>query len=281
MKSRFVRTTTFIFAAFAFSSLAVSHCLAQEQSPAELAASVRSKWQVIELETESGSDEWAGSYRSSEGPIVSTILAWSPVSGFIVWWENCSKPISRVNHGGAVFRNDSLTLSPQVAETTPGSLKIPSEFVPVKWDAQHFLIPRDQLMKFVYAVNSNSISELETFLLKAGDSEKKRRGRPAVPPEYARYLGMKPINASVSKLGPPIERWHPHVFLNAGERNGVIPGMKFYHSRGNRFYVLDVISVTEDTSEAAIVFTSGDNIRLKAGSRVSSRAPKGREQYLP
>lgn len=259
----------------------------QQELSEHLAALVRNKWEMIEIEAQGANEEWAGRYRAADGPTVTTDLAWSPVSGFIVWWYNCSRPTSaRANHGAAVFENGLLKITPQVSETTPGSFSVASEFIPVKWGAQHFLIPRDDLMKFIYAVNSGSVSELESFLLKAEDTDKNRRGRPAVPREYARYLGLKPISATISSVEPEAERWYPKVILKAGKSAGVIPGMKFYYARrGGAFVVMEVSSVNEYTSEAAVVFVSGtrneEKLRLRPGWRFSSRAPKGHEAYLP
>jgi len=248
---------------------------------------VRSKWEKIEFEALTANEEWAGRYRAYEGPTITTDLSWSPASGFIVWWYNCSRPGSeRVNHGGAVFQNGSLQITPEVSATTPGSFSLPTEYVPVRWGAQHYLIPSQQMMKFVYAVNSGVEFEIETFLQKVDDYEKQRKGRPGVPREYARYLGMKPISASIARVQPKTERWYPNVVLNVGKRARVIPEMKFYHwRRGGRFLVLEVISVDEHTSEAAVVTVGGinddDKLRLKPGWRFSSRAPRSSNQFLP
>lgn len=258
----------------------------QQQLSEPLAALVRNKLEMIEIETAGTNEEWAGRYRASEGPTITTDLAWSPVSGFIVWWYNCSRPTSaRANHGTAVFENGSLKISPRISTDVPGSFTVASEFVPVKWGAQHYLIPRDQLLKFIYAVNSGSEPEIDLFLLKVGDNEKQRRGRPTVPPEYARYLGMKPIRATISSLQPTTQRWYQKVILNAGKSEGVIPEMKFYRlQRGGPFVALEVISVNEHTADAAVVVVSGINeekFPLKRGWRFSSRAPRGSRNYLP
>ena len=134
----------------------------QQELSEHLAALVRSKWEMIELETVGANEEWAGRYQANDGPIITTDLAWAPVSGFIVWWYNCSRPTSaRANHGAAVFENGLLTITPQVSENVPGSFTIPSEFVPIRWGAQHYLIPRDQVLKFIYAVNSTSTWEID------------------------------------------------------------------------------------------------------------------------
>ena len=253
----------------------------------DLAARVRNKFELIQVEAAVAGEEWAGRYQASDGPTITTDLAWSPKSGFIVWWDNCSRPGSaRVNHGGAAFTNGSLKLTPELSENVPGSFRIATEFVPVKWGAQHFLIPQDQLVKFIYAAKSGSVSEVESFLLKKDDYAKPRKGLPAVAPQYARYLRMKPIVASISTVGPEPERWYPKVILNAGKSEGVIPEMKFYFRRGGRFIVFEVTSVDEHTSAAAVVLANTSNnseeeIELKAGWKLSSRAPKGNERFMP
>lgn len=259
----------------------------QQELAEPLAALVRSKWEMIELETAGAHEEWAGRYRAYDGPTITTDLAWSPTSGFIVWWYNCSRPTSaRANHGAAVFENGVLKITPEVSDSVPGSFTVASEYVPVKWGAQHFLIPREQVLKFIYAVNSKFEPEIETFLVKNDDYDKKRQGRPGVPQEYARYLGMKPIAATISAVGPTTGQWYPKVTLNAGKRDGVIPEMKFYrYRRGGAFFTFEVTSVAEHTSEAAVVLaTNGRNngrVRLLRGWRLSSRAPKGSENFLP
>ena len=98
---------------------------------------------------------------------------------------------------------------------------------------------------------------------------------------------MKPIVASISRVEPEPEQWYPNVILNAGKSKGVIPQMKFYHfRRSGRFIVFEVISVDEHTSVAAVVMASTSNnseevVKLKIGWKVSSRAPKGNERYMP
>jgi hypothetical protein len=229
---------------------------------------------------------WAGAYRSFDGPTITTHLTWSSTSGFTVWRENCSRPWSaRVNYGSAELKNGSLKLAPQLAESVAGSFGLPLEFVPVRWGAQHFLIPTNQLVKFAYAVNSGSISEIESFLMKIEDYEKERKGLPDLPPAYRRLLRIKPIIGAISGFGPKVEKWYPTVILNAGKTKGVVPEMKFYLSRGRKqFMVLEVIKVQERSAEASVVLAStsnGNEIKPKVGWRVSSRVPKDSWQFMP
>ena len=266
---------------------AAQNSATQQELAEPLAALVRSKLEMIELESSGANEEWAGRYRAYDGPTITTDLAWSPTSGFIVWWYNCSRPTSaRANHGAAVFENGLLKITQEVADSVPGSITVPTEFVPVRWGAQHLLIPNEQILKFIYAVNSGFKPEIESFLVKLDDNDKKRKGRPGVPSQYARYLGMKPIVATISTVGPTTEQWYPKVTLNAGKLEGVIPEMKFYrYRRGGAFFTFEVTSVDEHTSEAAVVLaTNGRNderVRLRRGWRLSSRAPKGSEKFLP
>jgi hypothetical protein len=259
----------------------------QEELSEELSALVRSKWETIELESKGSNEEWAGVYRSFDGPTVTTHLAWSHTSGFMAWWENCSRPwLARVNYGRAELANGSLKIIPQLYENSPGSFRIASEYVPVRWGAQHFLIPSDQMIKFVYAANSASIPEVESFLMKIEDYEKERKGLPSVPPAYAQYLRMKPIIGAISGFGPKVERWYWKVILNVGKVEGVVPEMKFYLSRpGKHFMVLEVIGVQEHKSEASVLLASQKSdrkeIEPKVGWKVSSRAPKNSWQFLP
>jgi hypothetical protein len=261
----------------------------REEISEELAALVRNKWEAIKLEASNlPNDEWAGSYRSFGGPTISTHLAWSPASGFMVWWENCSRPwLARVNYGNAVFTNGSLKLTPALPENSPSAYPVESEFIPVKWGEQHFLIPSDKMINFAYAVNSTSVEQVESFLMKIEDYEKERKGLPNVPQAYRKYLRMKPIMAAVSGFGPKEERWYPKVILNVGRAEGVVREMKFYLSRPRNIYMqLEVTDVQEHTSEAFVImatFTDDreEDVKPKVGWKFTSRAPEDNSRYLP
>ena len=206
----------------------------------------------------------------------------------MVWRENCSRPwTARVNYGSAVFTNGSLRLIPELSENSPSSYPISPEFIPLKWGEQHFLVPADKLINFAYAVNSTSVEEVESFLMKIADYEKDRRGLPNVPREYRKYLGMKPITATISGIGPKVERWPPKVILNVGRVEGVVREMKFYLARPGDIYMqLEVTDVQEHTSEAFVMLATFTDKREadvtpKVGWKFTSRAPKDNSQYLP
>jgi hypothetical protein len=255
----------------------------------ELATLVRNKWEAIKIETSSlPNDEWAGDYRSVDGPTTSTHLAWSAVSGFMVWWENCSRPWqARVNYGRAEFTSNSLKLTPELDRNSSSSYHSATEFIPVKWGEQHFLIPSDKVINFAYAVNSTSVQEVESFFMKVADYEKPRDGLPSIPKEYREYLGKEPITGTISGFGAKVPGWDPKVILNAGRDEGVVTGMKFYLSRpGNIYMQLEVTSVEEHTAEAFVIMTTFmddrvEDVKPKVGWKVTSRAPEDNWQYQP
>jgi hypothetical protein len=261
----------------------------REELAEELAALVRNKWEAIKIETSnSPNDEWAGDYRSADGPTTSTHLAWIPVSGFTVWWENCSRPWEAcVNYGKAEFTNGSLKLTPELDRNSSSSYHSASEFIPVKWGEQHFLIPSDKLINFAYAVNSTSVQEVESFFMKVADYEKPRVGLPSVPKEYTVYLSKEPIIGTITGFGAKVSGWEQRVVLNIGRDEGVLTEMKFYPSHpGNMYMLLEVTSVEEHRSEASVIMASFmddrvEDVNPKVGWKVTSRAPKDNSQHQP
>ncbi len=261
----------------------------EEGLPAEWAELVRGRLATIEAETSGAPrNEWAGVYSSYNGPTNSTYLAWSPSKGFIVWWENCSHPLqARVNYGGAQLTDGALRLVPQLPESHPRTYAITSEYIPVRWGEQRFLIPSNRLVNFSYAVNSRSERQIESFLLNRADREKPRNGLPDVPPEYRRYLRMRPITATIAGFRETDERWYPRIILNIGRAEGVVPQMNFYLSRPRNVYMLlQVTDVQEHAAEAVVIratFRDGREAEVipQVGWRLTSRAPADDAQYMP
>jgi hypothetical protein len=276
---------------FVLAIILVFSCVAQAQRkleplPEEIANVVLSKREQIErdLATLQGND-WAGKYRATDGTTVTSFLDLSPTSGFTVWRENCSRPgIAWVNYGNANFNGSSLTLSPERTEKGQHTYTFSSpNFVPVKWDEQHWLIPSDQIALFAYAVNSGSVEEIETFFVKIEDYNKSNKGLPDLPKEYKKYLNVKPIRAKVSAVNSKDSDYPQltELTLNVGKTEGVIAGMKFYLiGVKSRFASIEITEVQEHTSIARVgtIGTSGENneeFKFKVGWRFSSKMPEG------
>ena len=261
----------------------------EEGLPEELANLVSRRWETIKQETANlPADGWAGVYRAENGPTTTTHLAWSPTTGFMVWWENCSRPWqARVNYGAAQLINSFLRLTPQLSEDHPRAYATAPEYVPVKWGEQRFLIPSDRLINFSYAVNSTSSRQIYSFLVNLEDYQKPRSGLPNVPPEYRRYLRMRPLAATITGLRETDERWYPRIILNIGRADGVVPQMNFYLSRPRNIYMLlEVTDVQEHSAEAFVIratFKDGREAEVvpQVGWRLTSRAPADDSQYGP
>ena len=258
---------------------------AQENSellPEDIARLVLGRREQIERESAAvRGNDWVGKYRANDGLTVTSFLAWSPTGGFTVWRENCSRPgIAWVNYGNVNFNESALTLSPERAGKGQHTYAFSSPvLVPVKWGQQHWLIPSDQLILFAYAVNSDSIDEIETFFVKIEDYDKARKGLPDLPKEYKKYLNARSIRARVSAVGADDAKWYPPLTLNVGKSAGVVEGMKFWLTGVEGISVkLYVTETREHTSVARVVSAgtsgAGDReIQPKVGWKFTSKVP--------
>lgn len=273
----------FLIFIFAFS------CVAQQTAPRkfepipeELANLVIGKREQIlgELATLQG-NEWVGKYRSFDSATVTTNFDWTPTKGFTIWQENCSRPGDvRVNYGSVNFNGNLLTLSPEQTEKGQHTYISPASLVPVKWGEQHLLIPSDELILFIYAVNSGSTEQIETFLVKTEDYYKSNDDLPIVPQEYKKYLGIKPITAKVSALGTS-DSWYPPFTLNVGKAQGVVSGMSFYLTGVKDIQIRIVVDEVRENTSVAYVASAGrsgdyeQEIKPTVGWRFTSKLPKG------
>jgi hypothetical protein len=253
----------------------------QQIIPEEIAVIATAKREEVERElSASRQNEWVGNYRAFNDLTTTTSFAWAPNSGFMIWRESCSRPgVAQVNYGNAKFELGAVKLAPLRIENDRHTYEVAGDLIPVKWGQQHWLIPRNEIKLFIYAINSGSIEEMETFLLKTEDYEKTRKGLPQVSSEYRKFLRMPPIKATLSAVGEKPTRWYPSLTLDAGKSQSVIPGMKFYLTspRGILFEI-EVTRVNKQTSEAHVVkaglFGEGEiEIEPAVGWKFSSRAP--------
>ena len=239
--------------------------------------------QIIQEISNLQGDGWAGRYWAQEGSIDGSSFYWTSTSGFTVRRGNdFHRGIEQVNYGNVNFNGKILTVSPEYNETSKHSYRISTSFIPIKWDQQHWLIPSDKLMLFIYAVNSGDYDEIHSFFLKENDEKKPNEGLPRVPREYRKYLKIKPIKAKVSKVKTNNSAYFDYEFeLSVGKSDGVIKGMKFYLVGIKNVLVwIRVVDVREHTSTAQVVSigSSGDydkEIKPRVGWEFSSRLPEG------
>lgn len=265
-------------------------CVAQQTTPRkfepipeELANLVLNRRERVlgELANLQG-NEWAGKYRSFDSATVTTSFDWTPTNGFTVWRENCSRPGNvRINYGSVNFNGSLLTLSPERTEKSQHTYTSPVSLVPVKWGEQHLLVPSDELILFIYAVNSGSTEQIETYLVKTEDYYKSNDGLPVVPQEYKKYLGIKPITAKVLALGANDNGGYPPLTLNVGKTQGVVAGMSFYLIGVKDIQIQLVVDEVREQTSVAYVAMAGrsDNyeqeIKPVVGWKFTSKLPKG------
>lgn len=175
-------------------------------------------------------NEWAGTYSRYVAPTWSDYLFWSTKNGFAAFRDTCSNgPRAWVNYGTASFRDGLLVVVPERGDTAEFVLKLPeTEYTPIKWGKQHWLIPTDKLTLFAYAVNSGSPDEYGRFYSKINEPENDGKVRPELPLQYKRLLGLPPIKAKVTEIGRQAEVWDKELTIDAGKNKGVIEGMGFW-----------------------------------------------------
>lgn len=239
--------------------------------------------QIIQELSNLRDDEWAGGYWAQESSIDGSLFYWAPTNGFTVRRGNdFHRGIEQVNYGSVNFNGKILTVSPEYNEKSKHSYPISTSFIPIRWGQQHWLIPSDKLILFLYAVNSGDYDEIYSFFLKENDEKKLNEGLPDVPKEYRKYLKIKPIKAKVSKVKINNSAYFDYEFeLNVGKFDGVIEGMKFYLVGVKNVHVwIKVVDVRKHTSTAQVISIgrSGgyeNEIKPKIGWIFSSRFPEG------
>jgi hypothetical protein len=263
-----------------------SYAIAQhpqfETAPNEIKSKFNDKQKRIEAElTSLQGNEWAGKYWKQLGLINGASFYWSPVSGFAVRSGNdFHRGVETINYGNANFSRNLLTLSPEYLVKNKHNYTISTSFVPVRWGQQHWLIPSDKLIQFIYAVNSGDYEEIDSFFVKYEDSKKPNDGLPDVPKEYRKYLNRKPIKAKVTNVKINDAKYSDYTLtLNVGKSIGVIEEMKFYLINvKNVITTIEVTNVAEHTSTARVISigTSGfynKEIEPAIGWRFSSKLP--------
>jgi len=256
----------------------------------EQQATLRSRQELIIAEASKlPANEWVGSYGATDSPTAGVRLDWAPANGFLVWWNTCSHGWrDRVNFGSVNFRDGVLRVTPELGADGNKVYPLSSDLIGVKWGQQHYLIPRDQLIAFCYAVrNVRRSYEIYEFFLKESDRDKRRFGLPAVPLAYKKYLVGPPIQATLIEVKPQLQTWSHEFMLNAGRTAGVVPGMKFFLvSRGNVYMLVEVLSVNDARSEAFAITLGARNhsdreVKPQVGWKLTSRAPRDAGDYYP
>jgi hypothetical protein len=147
-----------------------------------------------------------------------------------------------------------------------------------------YLVPADGMVGFCNEVNDGSepaSGRSGSYLLRRGDEKLKVTGMPDVPREYRPYLLKEPITAEITAVGR--YRTHPGlagttfrettVTVNAGKRNGLLPGMELVVTSPDMVERVKITKVSEEAAEGTVT-QSGDTDRApKVGWKLSTWAP--------
>ena len=225
-------------------------------------------------------NEWSGNYVRDVNSLQVEAFVWSSQSGFASYSDTCSNgPRAWVNYGTVSYRDDGLKLSPEREKTAQFALNFSEyDFTPVRWGEQHWLVPTSKLALFAYTINSRSGDEGSIGFLKWDDRDKPQSPRPDLPQQYARFLSMPTVKASIVDVGKNIDDWSYPLTINVGRDKGLIEGMSFWlvgHKRISAEVVVgEIQGRTSVVWLSQIGYPAGKSkILPKVGWRFTSKAP--------
>jgi len=217
--------------------------------------------------------EWVGVYY--QGDHHPTRFVVTPNAGFLVTSSNHTFSPSWINYGKIDFKDNRLKIYPELEKGNQYAHLMPAEFVYIRWDEAHFLIPPDSLIDFAYAVHSQSEREIMRFFARGMYSDASRKGLPNLPEQYKKILTMKSIKPKIIAVDDKKKDFFDDGFtLNAGRRQSVVEGMIFYYSKSGNFFALRVSEVNEKTSKARVTTLGGGgdgDFSPKIGMKLTSK----------
>jgi hypothetical protein len=208
---------------------------------------------------------WVGEYRSGGGFGLNRYLLVGATTGFVYSAQDCVGLISR-NYGSAEWSANKVSFMFEQPNDS-NNFGLASEFTRVIWHKRHYLIPANEFIDFVNAINSGSepcSDNCTQFLLKVGDEKRHAFGAPTLPAEFQQYLLNKPLLVDIDKIiesrveladyDSGVKNRRTKVMLNAGSNNGIFMGMELHALNPRDISVFaKVTKVQEEQSEAEIV----------------------------
>jgi len=228
-----------------------------------------------------GDHRWAGSYYKGDGLGENVSVAIAPQSGYVFEWHGCGG-LYGLNYGSVTLTNGLISLS-FTHQNSPGFGGIAPRFIPVPWTSRHYLVPADDVIGFCNAVNAGEEPRTDLhgrYLLRSADEKKEAKGFPEVPGQYRPYLLAKPIEATITAVGPHTTRpstapWKfkdTPVTLDAGTDRGMLVGMELLVTHPLQVTSIRIVRVALHQSDGVLVLTLEDR-GPKVGWRLSTRAP--------
>ncbi len=140
-----------------------------------------------------------------------------------------------------------------------------ADLMMVQWGDRRYLIPAEDMMEFVSAVNLGTELRYGSFPLRAGDEKKQVRGKPELPEEFARLILERPVRAKITAIGKPVVEDGANglrrdrrvkVTIDRGKSHGIFVGMKLALDEvefGPLTRTSRVVSVRDKTAVVALV----------------------------
>jgi hypothetical protein len=213
---------------------------------------------------------WAGDYE--RGVLESIRLQVAPDAGFVFEWQSDVGLADR-NYGRIVFQDNRLILYCELRNPGPYTRGLETEWIPVRWGHQRFLIGSSEMPELCNTFNAGQLPSTtfgSRFLLRCGDDNKTAEGIPSMPSAYQRWLLEKPIDAVVVEVGTPrfetnlkfkvdTDQDVPNtrklpLKLAVGKRDGVFKGMRFYKAGASDLYPVLVTDVGDNVSHAELQY---------------------------
>lgn len=241
---------------------------------------------------------WAGRYYYGDGRGLNVYLAIAPKSGFAFESHGCLGLWGR-NYGSIQEKGGSVTLSYELANGGGSDTTFSDDLNVIRWGKRRYLVASADLINFCNKVNSKSEPRDEadgSVLLKRGDWKHRVTGLPQVPTKYRSYLLKTPIDGKITSvtLPEPTEDdeesfWREiPATLNVGEKDGVLPGMKFHVTESSDdlhgvFMYVTIEGVEEHSSKAIIAQHScdGEEPPPEVGWTVSTLPSSRRDEGDP
>lgn len=199
---------------------------------------------------------WAGAYYEGDGLGMNNSLLISPSGEYSFEDSNCRGP-SDWDQGAIRYQDGLLRFEGARSFALAGR-----DFRVVPWGARVYLINEAALVSFANDVNLGSEPRYRVHgfhLMRRGGEDLLAIGMPEVPKEIRPYLLEHAIDAAITSLGASTKSTEPYsskeftteVVLDAGGREGVLPGMELW-LRGELSGQAKITTVREGTSTALL-----------------------------
>lgn len=275
MKRFFQISLLFIFVwTFCFAESNAQNRREDQPLSDELYKVLEEKDELVKQDLSASKDKaWVGVYY--QGTHHPTEFAVTPNAGFLVTSSHHTFSPSWLNYGKVEFADNRLRIYPELEKENQYAHLMPTEFVYIRWDETHFMIPPDKLIDFAYAVHSDSEHQIMQFFARGMYSNASRKGLPDLPQEYRRILTMKAIKPIITAIKKSKKDyiWKDEITLNLGSADNVIKGMVFYNSSSNGEIKLLIIDLQKHTAKARIIGISNE-AEPKVGMKFISKKPE-------